>query len=535
MQSHVTELISQGTNLWGRRASLDSLWQELADNFYVERADFTTKRYLGDEFAAHLTTSYPLMVRRDLGNSFSSILRPSDKEWFYMAVDGVDSHDAKAWLEWASKKQKRAMYERASQFVRATKEGDHDFAAFGQCVITVDIRPDRTGLLYRCWHLRDVVWTEGMDGQVETVHRKWRPTVSTLIQTFGEKAVGAEMKRRYEKDPHCEVEIRHVVIPTNQYKGEQKFRTKLVSIFINVEDGVEIEVSGVRVNPYVIPRWQTVSGSQYAYSAATVCALPDARLLQAMTLTLLEAGEKAVNPPMIATSDAIRGDISLYAGGITWVDQQYDERLGEVLRPLGIDKTGLPLGLDMTNDTRAMLRQAFFLDKLDLPIRGPEMTAYEVGQRVQEYIRNALPLFEPVETDYNGGLCERTFDVMLHAGAFGSVDEIPEELSEAEVQFKFVSPLRDAVEKQKGQTFAEASQIIAQAVALDPGSANVMDAKAALRDTLEGIGVPVKWTRSVEQVQAISDQQAAMAQQEQALAALQQGATVAKDLNEVAA
>jgi hypothetical protein len=44
---------------------------------------------------------------------------------------------------------------------------------------------------------------------------------------------------------------------------------------------------------YRIPRWQTVSGSQYSYSPATVAALPDARLIQAMTFTLLEAGEKA--------------------------------------------------------------------------------------------------------------------------------------------------------------------------------------------------------------------------------------------------
>jgi hypothetical protein len=37
-----------------------------------------------------------------------------------------------------------------------------------------------------------------------------------------------------------------------------------------------------------------------------------------------------------------------------------------------------------------MLHRAFFLDALTLPQAGnKEMTAYEVGQRVQEYIRNA--------------------------------------------------------------------------------------------------------------------------------------------------
>jgi hypothetical protein len=36
------------------------------------------------------------------------------------------------------------------------------------------------------------------------------------------------------------------------------------------------------------------------------------------------------------------------------------------------------------------------------------MTAYEVGQRVQEYIRNALPIFEPMEMEYNAALCDES-------------------------------------------------------------------------------------------------------------------------------
>ena len=119
----------------------------------------------------------------------------------------------------------------------------------------------------------------------------------------------------------------------------------------------------------MIPRWQTVSGSQYAHSPATVAALPDARLLQSITLTLLEAGQKAVDPPMIAVQEAIVGGVNVYAGGVTYVDAEYDERLGEVLRQLGGDasKGGLNFGVETAQDIREMISQAFFLNKINLP------------------------------------------------------------------------------------------------------------------------------------------------------------------------
>jgi hypothetical protein len=281
---------------------------------------------------------------------------------------------------------------------------------------------------------------------------------------------------------------------------------------------------------YNVERWQTVSGSQYAYSPATVAALPEARLLQAMTYTLLEAGEKATNPPMVATHDVVRSDVAIFAGGITWVDRDYDERLGDALRPLTQDIRGLPIGEDMQRDSRALLAQCFYLNKLTLPQRGPDMTAYEVGQRVQEYIRGALPLFEPMEQERNGQTCDLTFQILMHHGAFGSPHNMPKSIRGQETQFQFQSPLHDLIEAQKQQTFLEMSQLIAQAIQLDQSIAAIPDAVTAVRDTLDGIGVPARWLRSEVQAADIVAQQKAAQQSQATLAAVQQGASAAKDL-----
>lgn len=524
-------LIEQGNFLFGKRNQLVTFWQDLAENFYPERADFTVTREIGDTFAENLMSSRPLLVRRELGNAFSAMLRPRDRRWFTITIDREERLDraGREWLEWASDVQRRAMYDRHAQFVRATKEGDNDFATFGQCVISREIDWESTNLLYRCWHLRDVVWCEDHVSRVDQIHRRWKPTVSQLLARFPKTAHSQVVKLR-EKEPYREIECRHVVMRADNYGEQKKFRTPWVSVYIDVENNHLLEEVGSHSQIYTIPRWQTVSGSQYAYSPATVIALPDARLLQAMTLTLLEAGETAVRPPMIATRDAIRSDVALYAGGITWVDGEYDERLGEVLRPLTQDKRALPFGLEIAQTVEASLAEAFFLNKLTLPPAEGEMTAFETAQRVQEYIRTALPLFEPMEIEYNGALCEDTFDALMRVGAFGSPAEIPESIRGAEVQFKFESPLHKALEREKVARFEESRALAIAAAELDPKSINLLDVRTALREALEGAGVPAKWMRDPEVVEAMAVQQAQMEQAAQAAALAEQAGKAGQEM-----
>lgn len=526
------KLYEFGEELFSKRSSLLNLWQEISENFYPERADFTMHRSLGTDFAGDLTTSYPILARRDLGNAFPYMLRPIEKSWFHMIINDEDRMDneARIWMERATKIQRKAMYDRGSQFVRATKEGDHDYAAFGQCAISIELNKLRNGLLYRCWHLRDMAWCENEEGKIGTVIRRWKPTARDLVRLFGEAKLHQGVVDLIRTKPFEEVECRHIVVEADLADGD--WRTPYVSIYYDAVHMQVIEKVGVYSPIYVIPRWQTVSGSQYAFSPATVAALPDARLLQAMTYTLLEAGEKHTNPPLIAVQEAIRSDVSVFAGGITWVDAAYDEKMGEVLRPLTQDKSGMPLGIDMARDSRAMLAEAFYLNKLTLPQRAPEMTAYEVGQRIQQYIRDALPLFEPMETEYNGAICEETFALLLRSGAFGSVFDLPDSLKGADLQFRFEGPLHEAIEREKGNRFLEAQQFVASAIQLDPTTAFVVDAKQALRDVLAGIGVPAQWVHTQEEVDKAVQQQQQQVATQQVLANMQQGAETAKTLGE---
>ncbi|MHB8816527.1 MAG: portal protein, partial [Steroidobacteraceae bacterium] len=330
----------------------------------------------------------------------------------------------------------------------------------------------------------------------------------------------SKLESTLRKDPYTEIDCLHVVIPGDDYDrvpgpgGEKptKFRTPWVSIYLDTQNNQVLEEVATYSRGYTIPRWQTVSGSQWAYSPAAVAGLPDARLLQAMTLTLMEAGEVTVRPPLVATKNAVRSDLQLYAGGVTWVDAEYDERLGEALRPLVMTQgAGLTVGAEMMKDAREKLAEAFYINQLSLPPPEHDMTAFETGQRIQEWIRRALPLFEPVEAEYNAALCEDTFEALMREGAFGPYQAIPQSLRGAEIRFEFESPLHQAQERKKGQLLLQAVQLIGQAAQLDPNTVAELDAATSLRDALNGIGTPATWLRDPDQVAQIvqAKQQAA--------------------------
>jgi len=76
-----------------------------------------------------------------------------------------------------------------------------------------------------------------------------------------------------------------------------------------------------------------------------------------------------------------------------------------------------------------------------------------------------------------------------------------------------------AVELEKGTKLGNAVQLTMATMQLDPGASSNLDVGIALRDALEGIGVPQRWIRDEQQAAQIAD---AMAQQQAKQAQIQQ-------------
>src|SRR6185312_3619854 len=95
------ELRELGDSLFSKKGPLNALHQDIAEQFYYERAEFTYKRSIGSDFASNSYTSYPAMCRRDLGNAFGSMLRPTAKVWFHTGIRNsvVKDNETRQWLQ----------------------------------------------------------------------------------------------------------------------------------------------------------------------------------------------------------------------------------------------------------------------------------------------------------------------------------------------------------------------------------------------------------------------------------------------------
>lgn len=530
MRQRTRDLLKRGDTLFAKRYPIMSLWQQMAENFHIMRADFTRVRYLSEEFASYLMTGRPAMAHRDLANALPALMRPRDRQWMWARTHDKrinEDREARAYLDWLSEQQFRSMYDPRSGIVRACKEVDGDWAAFGNGVMTVEVNEWLDGLLIRSCHLRDVAWTEGHDLKINQVHEKRKITVRDLCRLWP-KTVSKEIERVKDDEPDREVNCRRIVVPIDDYDLaiKNRKRTPFVACTIDVENDTLLEEKPVRSLGYVIPRWATVSGSQYAYSPACVYGLPDARMLQQITLTMLEASQKATDPPMIAVQEAVNGGVNVGAGMITWTDADYDERTGDVLRPMEMRFDGIRYGAAREERIEGLLDASFLLNQIRMPQITKDMTAYEASKVYEEFQRSSLPLLEPVEIEYNAALCSACFEVSASIGTFGSPYEMPEILSGQDLRWEFDTPMKAAIEQKKVFTFAQVTDLAAKAAQIDPTVLLNTDWDKAYREAQIGTG-GADWLRDTRIVQKDKQQRTQQAQAAQTANALATGADVA--------
>lgn len=528
MDAACAQLLETSNGLFSNaiRTNMLNLWQESAEIYYPARADFL-REFNPTLVVGENMESTPQLVLRDLAN-YISLFR--DKFKIRTLNEDIDEIPHVAdWQDKQTEVLKRALRDRRSQYKRATKQADNDYVAFGNLVISVEESPTRDHFLFRNHHLRDCAWAENPIGEIDRLDRKMKMTARNMKRLFKDTCPQAVLEA-CEKTPTKEFEIRHIVLPSDEHEIAGKKSGKKLpycSIYVDVENGKVLKEGYLPDFMYVVARWHLVSGCPYAFSPPAIAGLPDGRMVNMLARIILEAGEKAIDPPMIALSEVIRSDINLYAGGITVVDSEYDEKTG---KPLQQAQTmgDIRLGVEMREDVRKLLNDAFYLSKLFLP-NEREMTAEEASIRNQEFIRTATPIFDPLDEVYHAPLLDKAFSLLLRTPAIDKTT-IPDELAGKDVQFLFDNPVKQAESRLKLVAAQEVLQVVGAIKVENPNAPSKVDWDALQDDAMRGANAQADWFADPEQVAAENAQAAQDAAIQKAAGMVQAGASVGGDV-----
>jgi len=535
MDSRAKELVTIGNGLFSKKQPWDALCQDIAENFYPMRSDFTRTFSIGDSFQTDLMESYPVLARETLGNAPSSMLRQG--EWFAVqtGIEEIDNEPENArWLEYATTRFKRLIYDRRANFTTATIQADHDYVTFGNPVLSVEESPDREHFLFRNWHPKSCAWLENACGRIDHLHRDMPMSARNIVKrrAWAEKA-HQSIKDDATKEPGKEFKIRHIVIPMDEIYGDDKAKrrqlknSEFVSLYIDCEHNTILSEGALPVFNYIVPRWRTVTGMAQGFSPATINALPDGRMLQSLARIILEQGEKAVDPAIVARGEIFRDAINLYAGGMTYVDIEGDMPLRDAMQEVGTS-SNMSIGMEMKQDVRNLIAESFLLNKLMLP-SARDMTAFETQARLDEFRRAALPFFGPIESEYHLPLLDCSFQMAIRNDAF-DIRTMPKALSDADVTFTFQSPLNTAEGRKDVQAYQESVQIIAAAAQFDNTIPTTIDFKKMTKDAVKGTGAKADWFNDEEKQVEAEDQQRQADDLLKTAAALREGAGVASDV-----
>ena len=501
----IKAIIARFEALEGQRDNWQNHFQELADYMLPRKADIVRKRSRGEKRMDQIFDGTALQAVDLLSASLHGMLTSGATPWFHLALKDPDigrDSQVQEWLETTSLRMMQAFNQ--SNFETEIHEMYVDLVVFGTGCMFVEM--DGNQLRFSTRHIAEYHIAENQYGLVDTLFRKYKIPARQAVLRFGYDNVTDYIKKIYDKKPDDEVTILHAVLPRYERdtSKEDSLNMPFASVYICMESKMPLSVGGFQEFPYVVPRFLKATGETMGRSPAMV-ALPDVKMLNLMSKTIIQAAQKQIDPPLLVPDDGFVLPIRTNPGGLNF----YRSGSRDTITPLNTG-SNIPIGLQMGEQRRQAIRSAFYVDQL-LSGGAPNMTATEVIQRQEERMRVLSPALGRLMNEMLRPLVERTFALMLRNDM---LDVAPEILQGRDVDIEYVSPLARAQKSSSLNNTMKALEILMPLAQSLPVGDHV-DPDGLVRHITDALGVPKTVLNSDEEIAQQRQQRAAQQAQMQ--------------------
>lgn len=531
-ETRAKDILKRQQALAGARSNFETIWQQIAERMLPGSANFTSKRTPGTERTERMFDATGALAVRKYATILESATIPRNQEYHGLTADfdgGEPSQDVKAYFEDVNKRLFKARYAASSNFTGQSGSALLELAAFGNASMFVDDEPG-FGLRYRAIPLAESYFSENHVGMVDTHYRKFEYTARQAVLKWGDRCP-EKIKQAATQDPDSMWCFVHVVQPNDGSREDGLLKDHAwQSITVSEVGEAVVQVGGYYTWPYPIMRDLTSAGEVYGRSPG-VWVLPDVKMLNEMNRTVLRAGHKAVDPPVLLQEDGALTQFDLRPGALNFGGVSQDGS------PLAIpfqNGARIDMGLELMQMKQQIINEAHFITLFQILVDNPKMTATEVMERAQEKGMFLGPLAGRQQSEFLGPLIERELDILARKN---QLPEMPEELAEAGGKYKVVykSPLARAQRAEEGVAILRTIESMIPLAEARPDILDNVDWDATIRALGEINGMAAKLFTPMEAMQGIRDQRAQQQQAMQMAEAAPGVAGAVKDLSEAGA
>jgi hypothetical protein len=528
MPDDAKSLIAQQARLESRRANWTTWWQEIALRVMPSAAQFTTVSAEGERRTERLFSGKPVTDNERFAAVMDDLLTPRTQKWHALAPEDEeieDDQEAAAYLDRLNNLLFTVRYRPKANFAAQKHMGYLSVGAFGNSCLFIDEEVAR-GPRYRQWHMSEVFWAENHQGVIDTIYRKFRLTAKQAVQKAKEagwQSLPVKILQTAEKEPFTEFEFIHAIQPNpERVASRADYRGMAYSSHYVALEGQHLcHVGGYRSFPCAIGRYMLGPNETYGRSPA-MAAWPGILTLNEEKKTILRAGQKEVDPPILLAEDGVLGVFNQRPGAANYGMVTMD---GQALaQPM---KTGanVPLGLELMGLEAAEIEEAFLVSIFKILAEHPQMTATQVLEITQQKATLLAPMMGRQQSEDLGPLIEREVEILSRDTRFAWIEEeMPESLRERMAAYKieYRSPLARALRAQDGVAIMRTMEALPIAAQLDPDALLIVDVPGAMRELAAINGMPPKLVRDSKTVEQLKQQQREAEQVEAAVDAAPQ-------------
>lgn len=532
--SRVDQIIREHEQMVSDRGIWEEHWREIAERVLPRQNWFqASDKTPGEKRTEKIFDATAGLALERFAAAMESMLTPRTMKWHKLTTKDPalnDNPQIQAYLDEVTNILFQVRYAPKANFASQAHENYMSLGAFGTGALFIDDIPG-VGIRYKSINLSEIYIAESYAGSVDKVNRKFELTARQAAQRWGYEKMPEKIKTALEKNPEQTFEFIHCVKPNEeQVFGRKDYRgMPWASYYICFESRMLMSEGGYQTFPYAVSRYVTAPKEIYGRSPA-MTVLPEIKMINEMSKTVLRAAHKIVDPPLLLQEDGVLQAFNTRPGALNFGG--VDDQGRQVVQPL---QTGarVDIGMDMMEQRRKVINDAFLITLFQILVESPNMTATEAMLRAQEKGALLAPTMGRQQSEMLGPMIERELDILARAGI---LPPMPQKLAElgGEIDIEYISPLNRAQRAEEGVAILRTLEAVTPLAQIDPSVMMIFKPDEIARELSEINGVPAKILRSKEEVEEMVNAQAQQAEAQALLQAAPIAANSAKTLAEAA-